>query len=141
MTCGSGGKITKKKVIILSAAASGMAAVTYVVFTSIHNLAIAATMLAFLPLAACPAMCAGMGVVLWLQRRVSGKNRNKNQILKPKEEASSSCCSSSSSRHVAQGNETQHEMSRNSKLPESKNEADIDVPPYYLQAQKAEFEN
>ena len=143
MTCNSAGKITKKKIVVLSSAASGIAATTYVAFTVTHNPAIAATMLALLSLAACPAMCVGMGGAYWLVRRLSGKNRNKDQILKSKEkekenEGALSC--SCSNRRVAQPNEKQQEMMRYSK-PESKNQNDIDIPSYYIQAQKNEFEN
>jgi hypothetical protein len=43
MACNNGGKITKKKIVVLSAAASGIAAATYAAFTVTHNLAIATT--------------------------------------------------------------------------------------------------
>jgi hypothetical protein len=141
MTCNSAGKITKKKIVVLSSAASGIAATTYVAFTVTHNPAIAATMLALLSLAACPAMCVGMGGAYWLVRRLSGKKRTKDQILKSKEEEKEGTLSCScSNRRVAQPNEKQQEMMRYSK-PESKNENDIDIPSYYVQAQKKEFEN
>src|SRR5436305_3236986 len=87
MSCNSTGKITKKKIVVLSSAASGIAATTYVAFTLTHNPAIAATIPALLSLAACPAMCVGMGGGYWLVHRLSGKNRNKHQILESKEEA------------------------------------------------------
>ena len=141
MTCNSTGKITKKKIVVLSSAASGIAATTYVAFTLTHNPAIAATIPALLSLAACPAMCVGMGGAYWLVHRLSGKYRNKDQILKSKEkekenEGALSC--SCSNRRVAQPNQKQQEIMRYSK-PESKNEND--APSYYIEAQKNEFEN
>jgi hypothetical protein len=139
MTCNSAGKITKKKIVVLSSAASGIAATTYVAFTLTHNPAISATMLALLSLAACPAMCVVMGGAYWLVRRLSGKNRNKDQILKSKEEEKEGALSCSN-RRVAQPNEKQQEMMRYSK-PESKNQNGIDIPSYYIEAQKNEFEN
>src|SRR5207245_10313812 len=96
ISCNSAGKITKKKMVVLSSAASGIAATTYVAFTLTHNPAIAATIPALLSLAACPAMCVGMGGALWLVSRFSRKNRYKYQIHESKEEENeeSLCCSS-----------------------------------------------
>ena len=133
MTCGSGGKITKKKIVVFSAVGSGIAVATYAAFTLTHNLAIATTLPALLSLAACPAMCVGMGGAFLLVSRFSGKNRSKDQMLKSKEveNGESSCCSS---------DEEQQERSSNSIIPNRKKEVDIDVP-YYVQKQKIEFEN
>ncbi len=134
MACKNAGKITKKKIVVVSSAASGIAAATYVGFTLTHNLAIATAMLAFVSLAACPAMCVSMGGAFWLVRRFSGKNRNKDQLHKSKEEENkeSSCCSSDDERQ---------EIRTNSTIPKRKNEDDIEAPSYYLQKHKIEFEN
>lgn len=134
MACKNVGKITKRKIVALSAAASGIAAATYVGFTLTHNLAIATAMLALVSLAACPAMCVGMGGAFWLVRRFSGKNRNKDQIHESKEEENedSSCCSSDDKRQ---------EIRTNSTIPKRKKEDDIEAPAYYLQKHKIEFEN
>jgi len=133
MACKNVGKITKKKIVVVSSAASGIAAATYVGFTLTHNLAITTAMLAFVSLAACPAMCVGMGGAFWLVRRFSGKNRNKDQIHESKEEKNeeSSCCSSDDERQ---------EIRTNSTISKRKNEADIEAPSYYLQKHKIEFE-
>ena len=134
ISCNSAGKITKKKIVVLSSAASGVAATTYVAFTLTHNPAIAATIPALLSLAACPAMCVGMGGAFWLVRRFSRKNRNKDQIHESKEEENEeySCCSSDDKRQ---------EIMTNSTIPKRKNEDDIEAPSYYLQKHKIEFEN
>ena len=134
MDCNSGGKITKKKIVILSSAAAGMAATTYVAFTLTHNPALAATMPALLSLAACPAMCVCMGGAFWLVTRFSGKNRNNDQLLELKEAQNeeSSCCSS---------DDKQQETRTNSTIPKSKNEDDIEAPSYYQQKHIIEFEN
>ena len=128
------GKITKKKIVALSVAASGIAAATYVGFTLTHNLAIATTVPAVVSLAACPAMCVGMGGAFWLVRRFSGKNRNKDQIHESKEgenEDSSFCIS----------DDKRQEIRTNSTIPKRKNEDDIEAPSYYLQKPKIGFEN
>src|SRR5712692_4681569 len=134
MSCNSAGKITKKKIVVLSSAASGIAATTYVAFTLTHNPAIAATMPALLSLAACPAMCVVMGGAFWLVRRFSGKNRNKHQLhgSKKAENEESSCCSS---------DDKPQEMRTNSTLSKRKTEDDIEAPSYYPQKHKIEFEN
>ena len=134
MACNNGVKITKRKVVVLSSAASGIAATTYVAFTLTHNPAIAATIPALLSLAACPAMCVGMGGAFWLVRRFSGKNRNKDQIQESKDEENkeSSCCSSDDKRQ---------EIRTNSAIPKRKNKDDIEAPSYYLQKHKIEVEN
>jgi hypothetical protein len=136
MNCNSGGKITKKKIAVLSSAAAGMAATTYVAFILTHNPALAVTMPALLSLAACPAMCVGMGGAFWLVTRFSGKNRNKNndQLLELKEAENdeSSCCSSDDNQQVTRTTST---------IPKSKNEDDIEASPYYQQKHIIEFEN
>jgi len=107
------GKITKKKIVALSVAASGIAAATYVGFTLTHNLAIATTVPALVSLVACPAMCVGMGGAFWLVRRFSGKNRNKDQIHESKEgenEDSSFCIS----------DDKRQEIRTNSTIPKKK---------------------
>ncbi|HYT02485.1 MAG TPA: hypothetical protein VEL70_06210 [Candidatus Acidoferrum sp.] len=130
MACNNRVKITKKKIAVLSSAASGIAATTYVAFTLTHNPAIAATIPALLSLAACPAMCVGMGGAFWLVRRFSGKNRNKDQMQESKEEENeeSSCCSS---------DDKQQELRTNSIIPKRKNKDDVETPSYYLQNTKS----
>ena len=134
MACKNVGKITKKKIVVLSSAASGIAAATYVGFILTHNLAIATTLPALVPLAACPAVCVGMGGAFWLVRRFSGKTRNKDQIHESKEEENgeSSCCSCDDERQKIRTNST---------IPKRKNEEDIETPSYYLKKHKIEFEN
>ena len=134
MDCKNVGKITKKKIVVLSSAASGIAAATYVGFTLTHNLAISTTMPALVSLAACPAMCDGMGGPFWLVRRFSGKNRNKDQIHESKEEENGeSSCSSS--------DDEQQGIRTNSTIPKRKKEDHIEAHSYYLQKHKIEFEN
>jgi len=82
MSCSSTGKITKKKIVILSAIGIGIAAATYFAFTS-NNPAIMAVMPLLLAFAPCLGMCAVMGGIMWLKGRSSKngkqiKNRNLN---------------------------------------------------------------
>ncbi|MGB6528256.1 MAG: hypothetical protein WBF33_09125 [Candidatus Nitrosopolaris sp.] len=81
MACIIKGKITKKRIMVLSGAASGLAVALYLVSTVTHNLAISTTMSALLSTAACPAMCVGMCGVFFLANHLSGKNCKKNQML------------------------------------------------------------
>jgi hypothetical protein len=82
MACIIKGKITKKRIMLLSGAASGLALAIYLVSTVTNNLM--TTMPAFLSTAACPAMCVGMCGVFFLVNHLSGKNRKKNQMLERK---------------------------------------------------------
>jgi hypothetical protein len=49
------------------------------IFTATNNPAVAATMPALLSLAACPAMCVGMGGMMWFMSRFSKKKNKDNQ--------------------------------------------------------------
>jgi hypothetical protein len=100
MSCNTKGLSRKRKIIIFSSLGSGIAAVSYLTFTATSNPALAATIPALLSLAACPAMCVGMGGVMWFMSRFSKKKNKGNQIsiinhnraeLQQKE-VESSCC-------------------------------------------------
>ena len=94
MLCGIKGRITKKKIVVLSSAVLGIATIAYLAFIVTHNPVIAATVPAFLSFAACPAMCMGMCGVFFLVNRLANKNKRKTQILEGKvveNEGSFSC--------------------------------------------------
>jgi len=84
ISCDTKGKITKKKIAVLSSAALGIATIAYLAFTLTHNPTIAATVPAFLSFAACPAMCMGMCGVFFLVNRLANKNKRKTQMLEGK---------------------------------------------------------
>lgn len=77
MACNTG-KITKKKIALFSSIAVAIGATTYFTFTTTNNPALAATIPLFLSFAACPAMCVGMGGIMWLMYRKK-KNAEKMQ--------------------------------------------------------------
>ncbi|MFL6366095.1 MAG: hypothetical protein ACJ719_12950, partial [Nitrososphaeraceae archaeon] len=77
MSCNTKGLSRKRKFIIFSSLGSGIAAVSYLTFTTTSNPAVAATVPALLSLAACPAMCVGMGGMMWFMSRFS-KKKNLN---------------------------------------------------------------
>ncbi|HJT46938.1 MAG TPA: hypothetical protein VJ729_02060 [Nitrososphaeraceae archaeon] len=79
MSCNTKGLSRKRKIIILSSLGSGMIAVSYLTFTTTSNPAVAATLPALLYLAACPAMCVGMGGMMWFMSRFSKKKNKDNQ--------------------------------------------------------------
>lgn len=85
MSCDTG-KITKRKIVILSSAGAGIGIASYFAFTTVP--ALAAAIPAILTFAACPAMCAAMGGAMWFQkRRASKKNSLKmaqREIMNPK---------------------------------------------------------
>jgi hypothetical protein len=76
MSCNTKGLSRKRKIILFSSLGSGIAAVSYVTFTITSNPAISAAVSALLSLAACPAMCVGMGGVMWFVSRFSKKKNN-----------------------------------------------------------------
>jgi len=67
-----GGGSKKRKIAMISGAGAGAAAITYLSLTA--NPGAAAAVPAVLVLAACPAMCAVMGGVMWLSRRFKKRN-------------------------------------------------------------------
>lgn len=73
------GKITKKKIIILSSIGAGIAVTTYFLFTIENNAAILIAILPLLIFAACPAMCAVCGMK-WIKNRFS-KNKKYDDNL------------------------------------------------------------
>ena len=110
MSCNTKGLSRKRKIIIFSSLGSGISAVSYLTFTTTNNPAIAATVPALLSLAACPAMCVGMGGMIWFMNRFSKKKNKDNQksinhdIREAQEkEFEHSCCG-----NLPENNETQN---------------------------------
>jgi hypothetical protein len=77
MSCNTKGLSKKRKIIMFSSLGSGIATVSYLIFTATSNPAVAATVSALLSLAACPTMCIGMGGVMWFMSRFSKKKIKK----------------------------------------------------------------
>jgi hypothetical protein len=100
MSCNTKGLSRKRKIILFSSLGSGIAAISYLTFTVTSNPAISATVPALLYLAACPAMCIGMGGMMWFMSRFSKKKKNKDNqksinhdIAEVQEkEVKASCC-------------------------------------------------
>src|SRR5437867_886054 len=74
MSCCSigGGGSKKRKIAMISGAGAGAAGIAYLSLTA--NPGAAAAIPAVLVFAACPAMCAAMGGVMWLSRRLKKRN-------------------------------------------------------------------
>lgn len=81
MACNNG-KMTKKKIALFSSIAVAIGASTYFIFITTNNPAIAATIPLVLSFAVCPAMCAGMGGILWLINRKKKNSKKINGNLK-----------------------------------------------------------
>lgn len=80
MSC-NGGKITKKRIIILLTVVIGVAATIYTVSVATENFAILAVSPLVLGFIACPLMCGVMGGGMWLVSRLS-KNKEKGSLSK-----------------------------------------------------------
>jgi hypothetical protein len=99
MSCNTGNLTRRKKIILFSSLSIGVGIITYLVFTTINNPAVAAAIPTVLILGACPLMCAAMGGAMWFSQRLS-KNKNKNiserlQRSAPDWGQESSCCGTS----------------------------------------------
>lgn len=114
MSCNTG-RLTKKKIILLSLLVAGVALGIYFVFLTTNNPIIAAAVPAIAAFAICPAMCAIMGGLIWVMNR-SSKNKGKDQRHLLNDEESSSCCSDNSLGQTADYNIQQQESTTNSKL-------------------------
>lgn len=117
MSCNTKWLSKKKKIITFSSIGSGIAAVSYLTFSTTSNPAIAATVPALLSLAACPAMCVGMGGVMWFMNRFSKKkNKNKNnqtamtydRVEEQEKEVKGSCCGNLQENKITQNAEYKH---------------------------------
>jgi hypothetical protein len=76
MSChGSNEGNSKRRIAIISTVCAGAAGI--VAYVSSTNPAFAATLSALLVFAACPVMCAAMGGIMWLNRRLSKKKAMK----------------------------------------------------------------
>lgn len=73
MTCNNK-KSIKRKIILFSSIALGIIAAIYFTFTTTNNLKMSLALPAFLSLVICPAMCVGMGGIMWLINRVYKKS-------------------------------------------------------------------
>jgi hypothetical protein len=131
-SCNTGKIKTKKKIIIFSSIGLGIAAATYLAFTTTNNPAVAAAIPALLSISVCPAMCAAVGGGIWLKNRFS-KNKNKNNNVTSigtakKEE---SCCD------VPSTNKKQ-QKTKDIEILEGKDENDISIS---QQKQKIKYKN
>jgi hypothetical protein len=110
MSCNTKGFSRKRKIILLSSLGSGIAAVSYFTFTTTSNPAVAATVPALLSVAACPAMCIGMGGMMWFMSRFSKKKNKDNQesLIHDTAEARQKEVESSCSVNIPENKETQN---------------------------------
>jgi ABC-type transport system involved in multi-copper enzyme maturation permease subunit len=91
MSCNTG-RLTKKKILLLSLLVAGVTVGIYFIYSTTNNPAIAVAVPALAAFAICPAMCAIMGGLIWVMNR-SSKNKGKDQSHLLNDEESSSCCS------------------------------------------------
>ena len=83
-SCCNIGRNTRTKVIVLSVIGVAVVGASYLMFTATNNGAVLA-LSGLLGFAACPAMCAAMGGIMWVASRLgSKKNENVN--------SQQSCC-------------------------------------------------
>jgi hypothetical protein len=121
MSCNTG-RLTKKKIILLSLIVVGVTIGIYFVFLTTNNPIIAAAVPALAAFAICPAMCAIMGGLIWVMNR-SSKNKGKDQKHLLNDAESSSCCSDNSLGQTADYKMQQQESTTNSKLLSKSNNA------------------
>lgn len=126
MSCNTG-RLTKKKIILLSLLVVGVTIGIYFVFSATNNPLIAAAIPALAAFAICLAMCAIMGGLIWVMNR-SSKNKGKDQRHLLNDEESSSRCSDNSLGQTADYKIQQQESTTNSKLfSKSKNGGTTDI--------------
>jgi len=126
MSC-STGRLTKKKIIVLSLLVVGVTIGIYFVFSTTNNPLIAAAVPALTAFAICPAMCAIMGGLIWVMNR-SSRNKGKDQRHLLNDEESSYRCSDNSLGQTADYKIQQQESTTNSKLlPKSNNGGVTDI--------------
>jgi hypothetical protein len=115
MNCNTG-KLTKKKIILLSLLGVGLTVGIYFVFSTTNNPAISAIVPALAAFAICPVMCAVMGGFMWMMNR-SSKNKGKEQRHLLEDEEMSSCCSDTNvGRSANYKIQQQQELTANSNL-------------------------
>lgn len=95
-------KLTKKKIILISSLGGAAIVGSYFILIDTNNPAFAAAIPAISGFAICPAMCAAMGSIMWIKKRLSSKNKNKSKNknydqvssnLETEKEVSSPSCS------------------------------------------------
>ncbi|MGH9983583.1 MAG: hypothetical protein ACRD8W_06460 [Nitrososphaeraceae archaeon] len=125
MSCNTG-RLTKKKIILLSLLVVGVTIGIYFVFSTTNNPLIAAAVPALAAFAICPAMCAIVGGLIWMMNR-SSKNKGKDQRHLLNDEESSSHCSDNSLRQTADKIQQQESTTYSKLLPKSNNGSITDI--------------
>ena len=126
MACNSGKMSTKKKVISFSSAGLAIAIGAYLIFTTTKTPALAATLPALLPFAACPLMCVAVGGLMWFSRRSSISNDNHKgshdipMATNIKEGEASSCCNQEILQHTNKNQNENLELTRTTEPLSSK---------------------
>jgi hypothetical protein len=113
MSCNTG-RLTKKKIILLSLLVVGVTVGIYFVFSTTNNPLIAAAVPALAAFAICPAMCAIMGGLIWVMNRSKNKGKDRRHLLN--DEESFSRCSDNSLGQTADYKVQQQESTTKSKL-------------------------
>jgi hypothetical protein len=88
MSCNTG-RLTKRKIIVLSFLGVGIAAGTYFAFSTTNNPAVAAAVPALAAFAMCPAICAAVGGLIWFMNRSSKDNGKEAKFVQKDQEMSS----------------------------------------------------
>ena len=125
MACNSGKMSTKKKVISFYSAGLAIAIGAYLIFTTTKTPALAATLPALLPFAACPLMCVAVGGLMWFSRRspISNDNHKGSHDIPMAtniKEGEASCCNQEILQHTNKNQNENLELTRTTELPSSK---------------------
>ena len=107
MSCDKGKISTKKKIAIFSSIGAGIIAVAYFTFIITNNPTIFVTLPATLAVAACPAMCIGIGAII-----AFGKIFSKNKNIDSNQEISSSSYYNSDNDDVETISKKQQELTK-----------------------------
>jgi hypothetical protein len=134
-SCNTGKISIKRRIIMFSSVGLGIAAATYLVFTTTNNPALAAAIPALLSFAVCPAMYAAVGGMMWLSSRFSrNKKKDNNSISIDTTKEQESCCNG-----ISDLNKNERPQQRGIEILENKHEKDSTS--ILLQKHQVKFEN
>lgn len=139
MSCNTG-RLTKRKIIVLSLLGVGIAAGTYFAISTTNNPAVAAAVPALAAFAICPAMCAAMGGLIWFMNR-SSKDKDKEAKFVQKDQEMSTFSSDTNP-----GQNTDYKVQRqilpsDTKLLSKDNKDNALPSPEKLEEQKSIYKN
>lgn len=126
MACNSGGRgrITRKRIVVLSSVGAGIAAASYAALTLNPLAGVAAPLI--LAFAACPAMCAAMGGAMWIRKRMAKKKASSMTMAVGQTSKEHSCCGAEKqpSMEAAASKQEVQVTAQETGVSENKNEVD-----------------